>query len=426
VGLHQDVRGSIAPARLQPKSEASVGPLFEAIDPERRPRHVVAQPLEPAPIAGGHGDLGVEAHAVLRGSAARSVGIVVAVLRLDAIAQAPPTLAGVATGRDAGEQRCAGKRREQGLVAGERVGVALGARREQSRDPRRARQHPGDLVMARRWQGKEVRRPLPGPGVDAVESERVEVEVEVQGGAEALDEGDGAALAARSAPVLPRAPAELGEECADEGAQHGAREPRVVGAAIAKRIGKREHPLADRHSGEDAVHEARRGVGHAPPTAGGTEAAALARERNEPVEPAVVAVHAQEAEGQHTAAEVVPELLLDEAGHGLVPPARLGQKGLELPPDDAVEDALLGAVARVRRLRRAQRSAVRMGRGGRGLRQQPSRRLRASCPARMPRRRPARARERPAGRSEAVRSPSGRGRPSTGLPVDGHPAKGAR
>ena len=70
VGLHQDVRGSVAPARLQPKGETSVGPLFEAIGRERRPRHVVTQPLEAAPIAGGHGDLGVEADAVLRGNAA--------------------------------------------------------------------------------------------------------------------------------------------------------------------------------------------------------------------------------------------------------------------------------------------------------------------------------------------------------------------
>jgi len=415
VGLHQDVRGSVAPARLQPQGEASVGPLFEAVVRERRPRHVVTQPLEAAPIARGHGDLGVEAHAVLLGNAVRSFGIlVVAVLRIDAIAKAPPALAGVGTGRDAGEQRCAGERREQGLVAGERVVVALGARREHSRDPaRRARQHPGDLVMARRRQGQETRRLPLGAGVDPVEDERVEVEVRVQGGAEALDEGDRAALAARSAPLLARAPAKLGEECAEEGAEHGAREPRVVGAAIAKRIGKRQDPLADRHLGEDAVDEVRRGVGHAPPAAGGTEAASFARERNEAIEPAVVAVHAQEAEGQHTTAEVVPELLLDEAGNGLVPPSSLRQEGLELPPDDAVENALLGAVARVCRLRRTARSAMRVGRNGRGLRHQPSRRLPASCPARTPCRRSACARERRTGRSEAVRSPSSRKRPST-------------
>ena len=41
VGLHQDVGGSIAPAGLEAEREASVGPLFESIARERRPRHVV-------------------------------------------------------------------------------------------------------------------------------------------------------------------------------------------------------------------------------------------------------------------------------------------------------------------------------------------------------------------------------------------------
>jgi len=87
----------------------------------------VTEPLEPAPIAGGHGDLGVEAHAAVLGNAARGFGIGVGVLGLDAIAEAPPPLAGVGTGRDAGAQRCAGQRGEQGLVAGEGVVVAIGA-----------------------------------------------------------------------------------------------------------------------------------------------------------------------------------------------------------------------------------------------------------------------------------------------------------
>ena len=78
----------------------------------------------------------------------------------------------------------------------------------------------------------------------------MEVEVRVQGGAEALDEGDGAALAARDAPPMSRAPAELGEERAEEGAKHLAREPRVVEAAVAERIGERKDPLAHRLIGQ--------------------------------------------------------------------------------------------------------------------------------------------------------------------------------
>src|SRR3972149_5129141 len=115
--------------------------------------------------------------------------------------------------------------------------------------------------MARRGEGKEARRPALGPGVDTVEDQRVEVEVCIQGGAEALDEGDGAALAARDAPLMSRAPAGLGEERAEEGVEDLAAEPGVVGAAVAKRVRKREDPRAGRRLGEDAAHEVRRRVG---------------------------------------------------------------------------------------------------------------------------------------------------------------------
>ena len=64
-----------------------------------------------------------------------------------------------------------------------------------------------------------------------------------------LDEGDRAALAASHVPLNSRAPAEFGEECAKEGAQHLAGEPRVVRAAVAERIGQRQDPLADGHFG---------------------------------------------------------------------------------------------------------------------------------------------------------------------------------
>jgi hypothetical protein len=90
-------------------------------------------------------------------------------------------------------------------------------------------------------------------------------------------------------------------------------------------------------------------------------------------------------EGQHATAEVVPELLLDEAGDWLASPSSLGQEGLELPPDDAVENALLGAAGRVRRLRRTARSAMRMGMTRKGLRFQPEAAVASFMPCSYPR-----------------------------------------
>jgi hypothetical protein len=55
--------------------------------------------------------------------------------------------------------------------------------------------------------------------VDPVERQGVEVEIEVEGGAEALDEADGATLGPGAVPATFRAPAQAGEKRAEEGAQ---------------------------------------------------------------------------------------------------------------------------------------------------------------------------------------------------------------
>ena len=63
----------------------------------------------------------------------------------------------------------------------------------------------------------------------------------------------------------------------------------------------------------------RRGLCHAPASAGGTEAPALEREGDHAIEPARVAVHAHEAVG-----EDAPELALDETGHAALTRLRAG------------------------------------------------------------------------------------------------------
>ena len=65
------------------------------------------------------------------------------------------------------------------------------------------------------------------------------MEVEVQGRAEALNEGDGAALATRRVPLALCAPAKRREECTEKGAEDLTGEGSVVGAAVAERVRKR-------------------------------------------------------------------------------------------------------------------------------------------------------------------------------------------
>ena len=191
--------------------------------------------------------------------------------------------------------------------------------------------------------------------------------IRAQLGREALDECNGAALWGSHFPVLSRTSPELGEEGTQEGAKDLAREFRVVGTAITERVGKREHPLADRDFGQNAVDEVCRGIpakqsfaciavaalplGHAVAAATGAKAPAFAREGDEAVEAAIIAVQAQEAMGEDAAAQEGMKFLLDEAGHGLLASLRARQEGLEFLLDDVVEDALFGAMSYVGALR---------------------------------------------------------------------------
>ena len=76
--------------------------------------------------------------------------------------------------------------------------------------------------------------------------------------------------------------------------------------------------LAHGDLGEHAVHEVRCRVGHAAATAGGAEAATLARKSHESAIATGVAANANEAMFEHAAGKVGAELALHEAGHGML------------------------------------------------------------------------------------------------------------
>lgn len=72
-------------------------------------------------------------------------------------------------------------------------------------------------------------------------------------------------------------------------------------------------------------------LGHAAPTAARTEPTSLARERDEPVWPAVPAAKARKASGQPSAAEEVAKLPLDKPRHAvsITQSGSLGKERLE-------------------------------------------------------------------------------------------------
>lgn len=73
---------------------------------------------------------------------------------------------------------------------------------------------------------------------------------------------------------------------------------------------QRQHPLPRRAAGQDLSGQQRRGLDHAPRTAGRAEAALLAAECHQLLGMAVLAAQAQEALFQPTALEIGVELLL--------------------------------------------------------------------------------------------------------------------
>ncbi|CAN5822684.1 hypothetical protein BH23GEM6_BH23GEM6_26630 [soil metagenome] len=206
--------------------------------------------------------------------------------------------------------------------------------------------------------GREVRRPVEGDGAvvalgeDAVEDDEVEVEVGIEGGAEAVQEGDGAELGVAGSG---RAGAqERGADAAKQDAAHIAGEARVVGQDGADPLRQREHPLADGQRRQDMVGEVDGHLHHAARVAGGTGAAALAGEGHQPLG---VAADAGEAVGEDAAAEVGAEVVLDPVWHALAVgprrcrrvregaagrgPAGPGRRGRGHDPDGA---AVAGAV----------------------------------------------------------------------------------
>jgi len=79
------------------------------------------------------------------------------------------------------------------------------------------------------------------------------------------------------------------------------------------------------------------GVGHGAALAGGTNAAALAREGDEPVEFAGLAVEPEETVSEDSAAEIGAQGLLDEARCGLAALVCPLEEGFELLVEHAVE-----------------------------------------------------------------------------------------
>jgi hypothetical protein len=141
----------------------------------------------------------------------------------------------------------------------------------------------------------------------------MEMGVQIDRSTGALEKGDGAAVRLAHRELSSRSPLQRREDGMDEDAQDIAAELLVECEAVAEGEGERQHVLANRSLGQDAVDQVRRGVGHAAGSAGRAEASLPARESHQPLAAALLAADAQEAVGEDSTGEEGAELPLDEA-----------------------------------------------------------------------------------------------------------------
>lgn len=91
-----------------------------------------------------------------------------------------------------------------------------------------------------------------------VQRQRMEMDIQLEAAAEALDQRHGADLAIRDA-ECPRGARVEGEQCSGIHGQHRAAQGVIPGQAVTQAIRQREHPLAHGHSRQQVVDEGGRG-----------------------------------------------------------------------------------------------------------------------------------------------------------------------
>jgi hypothetical protein len=132
----------------------------------------------------------------------------------------------------------------------------------------------GDVVVGGGREGDELEASAGCRVTDeeAIGRDGVEVGMEVERGSEALDERDGAGVTVDD-PLGPTATPQPGKEGAAEDAEGGREEGGVAGEREAEGPGEGEDPLAVGDGREDSVDEVGGRIGHAPPPARRAKAA---------------------------------------------------------------------------------------------------------------------------------------------------------
>ena len=182
--------------------------------------------------------------------------------------------------------------------------------------------------------------PLFVPCDNAVEEDRMKMDVQVQAAAEPLNEGHRPALSLLS-PFAPGAGSVAGEHDFDEDAGEGREYVGLERCEQAQLVRQRQNELAHGYVRQHAVDQVGGRVGHAPSSAAGAEAAALAREGHEQIPTARVAMAASEPLSDTPQRKYPRSSRSTYRGRGAaIGLARVRDEGLERLAYHAVEDRL--------------------------------------------------------------------------------------
>ena len=133
----------------------------------------------------------------------------------------------------------------------------------------------------------------------------MEMDIQVERTAEALDQRDGTGLCRRLR--VAGFPDQMCGKGPIDDAQHLAHDRRPAGKQKPERVWETQHPFTHRRMRQDFIHQQGRALGHAPRPAARAEATTFATEGHKLLGMAGVATHPQEAMLQPAAAKVIVE-----------------------------------------------------------------------------------------------------------------------
>jgi hypothetical protein len=245
-GFEEQVTRAVGPGPLELHQHASVRQQPQTFLGERRPQQVATETLEPRTVVARHAQVGVEVEA-LEVHLTRSHGDDPRRIRLRS--QAPDARAGATPERDPAEHRRARDARQHRRLLDERVPRRLGVQPEPA--ALEQAQHPcphggdrvGDVGVARcRRRVKHERLAGRRLDEDAVEHERVEVDVQIEPAAEALNDGQGARVAVTESALRGLAPVVV-EHGPREDTEHRPAQLVVPRQQVAQPIREAQDPL---------------------------------------------------------------------------------------------------------------------------------------------------------------------------------------